>query len=127
MGRLIIDADVMIDMLRGHTAACDFFAVNRKNICLSVVTLTELLAGFISAKEERAILEIASYLVKIPVEEAVAIKAGYLRHRYGKSHGTGIIDCIVAATAQALDARVVSLNEKHYPMLDNVLVPYRKH
>lgn len=126
MGGLIVDTDVLIDMLRGHRSAMKFLDEKQPEIGLSVVTISELLAGFGTPTEEMLILETISYLRKIPVTEELAIRAGYLRHRYGKSHGTGVIDCIVAATAEAEDATLVTLNRKHYPMLRNLKIPYEK-
>ena len=37
-----------------------------------------------------------------------------------------MIDAILAATALKHGLRLVTLNDKHYPMLPEVIVPYRK-
>ncbi|MCE2927623.1 MAG: type II toxin-antitoxin system VapC family toxin [Rickettsiales bacterium] len=127
MERLVLDADVFIDMLRGHRPAYDFILQHQERLILSVTTLTEVLAGFKSKAEESAIIGTASLLQKVPLTEAMAMRAGYLKQAYYKAHGCGIIDCMVAATAEALDASIVTLNKKHYPMLKGkVVVPYKK-
>jgi predicted nucleic acid-binding protein len=51
----------------------------------------------------------------------------FLKARYGKSHGVGLVDALIAATAKLHGYRLVTLNKKHFPMLDNVLIPYQKH
>src|SRR5712692_185124 len=45
---------------------------------------------------------------------------------FGKSHGTGIVDAIIAACAQAVNATLATPNAKHFPMLDHVVRPYKK-
>lgn len=126
MERLVLDADVFIDMLRGYQPAYDFILEHKERLILSAATLAEVLAGFKSKAEESVIIATANILQKVPLTEAMAVRAGYLKHAHYKAHGTGIIDCMVAATAEALDARVVTLNKKHFPMLKNIFVPYRK-
>jgi len=48
------------------------------------------------------------------------------RRDYGKSHGVGIADAIIAALAKDLNAKLATLNKKHYPMLQAIEVPYHK-
>jgi predicted nucleic acid-binding protein len=42
------------------------------------------------------------------------------------SHGCGLADCLVAATAQLHGLTLATLNSKHLPMLQDVRVPYQK-
>lgn len=126
MGRIVVDADIFIDMLRGIDAAVAFFEQYQAQLAVSVVTLTELLAGFRTAAEEKHILEIVSYLETIAVTDEIAIQAGYFRKKYGKTHGSGIIDCLIAATALSMKASVATRNRKHYPMMQHLLIPYQK-
>ncbi|MFN5219653.1 MAG: hypothetical protein ACK5FE_01870 [Cyanobacteriota bacterium] len=44
----------------------------------------------------------------------------------GPSHGTGLADALIAASAEAAGATLVTLNRRHFPMLADVLVPYAK-
>lgn len=127
MGRLIIDADILIDASRGHAKALAFLEEHEADIALSVVTITELYAGVRGREEESGIHDLCKLFERIEVNEAIAISAGKLRNHYGKSHGTGVVDCIVAATAKLDGLALATLNKKHYPMLKDVLVPYKKH
>jgi predicted nucleic acid-binding protein len=72
--------------------------------------------------------ESVTYLEKLvrAVDEAIAARAGILRRDFGKSHGTGLADAIIAATAEERQAQLVTLNKKHFPMLNDVIVPYTK-
>ena len=55
-----------------------------------------------------------------------AVRGGLFRRDYGKSHGVGLADALIAATAELAQATLVTLNAKHFPMLPTVLVPYQK-
>mgnify|MGYP000852648065 CR=1 FL=1 len=48
------------------------------------------------------------------------------RRDYGKSHGVGLADAILAATAEAEKAELKTLNTKHYPMLKGLKPAYTK-
>jgi predicted nucleic acid-binding protein len=45
--------------------------------------------------------------------------------QYRGRHGVGIPDALIAATARAHGARLVTRNLRHFPMLDDLLVPYQ--
>lgn len=46
--------------------------------------------------------------------------------QYGPSHGTGLADALIASTVAAVGATLATLNRRHFPMLNDVLVPYVK-
>jgi predicted nucleic acid-binding protein len=48
---------------------------------------------------------------------SIAAQGGLLRRDWGKSHGVGLNDALIAATAQVFDLQLFTLNVKHYPML----------
>jgi predicted nucleic acid-binding protein len=56
----------------------------------------------------------------------IAAVAGLWRRQYGRSHGTGLADALIAASVEAAQATLVTLNRRHFPMLANVWVPYAK-
>ena len=62
----------------------------------------------------------------VPVDREIAIKGGTYRRDYFKSHNTGLADALIAATADIRQARLVTLNRKHFPMLTDIITPYRK-
>ncbi len=126
MGRLIVDADVLIDTLRRYPDASRFIADNHTHIVVSIITIAELYAGVRGKREERDIINLCDLFERLPVSEEIAIRAGWMRNKYGPSDGVGLADSLVAATAEIHGARLVTLNKKHFPMLKHVLVPYRK-
>ena len=48
----------------------------------------------------------------------IAIRGGLLRRDYGRSHGMGLNDALIAATALEQDLQLLTLNVKHYLALD---------
>ena len=64
--------------------------------------------------------------VSFPSAAASQSSADCTSADYGKAHGVGIADAIVAATATTEDAELKTLNVKHYPMLRNLEPAYRK-
>jgi predicted nucleic acid-binding protein len=68
--------------------------------------------------ERLALEQLLSTLEIADVSSAIAAQGGLLRRDWGKSHGVGLNDALIAATAQHLGLRVFSLNLKRYPMLE---------
>jgi predicted nucleic acid-binding protein len=76
--------------------------------------------------EREALSKLELLLEPIQVDRDIAVQAGLLRRDYGKSHGTGLIDAVIAASAVATRSSLVTLSARHFPMLADVIVPYRK-
>ena len=126
MAQLLIDTDVLIDYLRARSESITYLENLTQPLVISAITVAELYAG-VRDGTERVALEnfIASFQVRA-VDERIAARAGILRRDFGKSHGTGLADAIIAATAEEQQANLVTLNKKHFPMLQDVVVPYTK-
>ena len=62
----------------------------------------------------------------VPVTSAIARLGGLYKRDYGKSHGIGLADAVVAATATLENAELKTPNVKHYPMLNAIEPAYRK-
>jgi predicted nucleic acid-binding protein len=60
------------------------------------------------------------------VSAAIAKAAGLHKRDYAKSHGVGLADAVVAATANAEGAELKTLNIRHYPMLKGIRPAYTK-
>lgn len=88
--------------------------------------MAELYAGVREGAEREALKELLEAFEIIPISETIAVKGGLFRRTYLKSHNLGIADAVIAATAEAENATVVTLNQKHFPMFSGVIVPYRK-
>jgi predicted nucleic acid-binding protein len=70
--------------------------------------------------------ELVSLFRVVPVDGEIAKKGGLYKRDYGKSHSVGLADAILAATAEAENAELKTLNIKHYPMLKGLRPAYTK-
>lgn len=123
---MLIDTDVLIDYLRDQAQSVAYLEGQAGPLHISVVSVAELYAG-VRDGNERDCLELLLDACKvIELDRATAALGGLYRRDYGKSHGVGLADAMIAATATRHDLTVVTLNKKHYPMLKRLLVPYQK-
>ncbi|MDY6805975.1 MAG: type II toxin-antitoxin system VapC family toxin [Cyanobacteriota bacterium] len=124
--RLLIDTDVLIDYLRENALAVDFLENLTQLLLISSMTVAELYAGVREGKERTALDNFIMVFEVVPIDEKIAQLGGLYRRDYGKSHGVGLPDALIAATANIKQAKLVTLNKKHFPMLADVIVPYNK-
>ena len=124
--RLLIDTDVLIDYLRENALAVDFLENFTQLLLISSVTVAELYAGVREGKERAALDNFIAVFEVVPIDEKIAKLGGLYRRDYGKSHGVGLPDALIAATANIKQAKLVTLNKKHFPMLTDVIIPYNK-
>jgi predicted nucleic acid-binding protein len=123
---VVVDTSVLVDVLRGHRGATHVLAGHRRSgrVHASEVVRLELLAGMLR-REEGATRQLLSAVTWHPVDEAVAEEAGRLGRRWLPSHsGIDAADLAVAATANLLDASVLTVNVRHFPMFDGLTAPY---
>jgi hypothetical protein len=124
--RLLIDTDVLIDYLRGRAEAVGYLEGLTEPLSVSAVTVAELYAGVREGDERVALEQFLAAFEVIPVDQVIALTGGLYRRDYGKSHSTGLADALIAATAESRQATLVTLNDRHFPMLAKVFVPYRR-
>ena len=120
------DTDVLIDFLRGYQQAIDFINTNASQIILSTIVIAELYAG-VRGKQEIIILnDFVSLFDVISMNSEIAKIGGLYKRDFGKSHGVGLADAIIAATCHSKNAQLKTLNIKHYPMIKNLEPAYIK-
>ena len=123
---ILVDTDVLVDFLRGHEQAVAFVNEFSSQIILSPIVVAELYAG-VKGDAEQTILDNFISLFRVVSLTAEISKIGGLYKRdFGKSHGVGLADAILAATADAERADLRTLNVKHYPMLSRLKPAYKK-
>jgi predicted nucleic acid-binding protein len=123
---ILMDTDVMVDFLRGHAAAVALVRQCSDRIILSAIVVADLYAGVKGDEELGVLNDLVSLFHTVPVSHALAKTAGLYRRDYAKSHGVGLGDAILAATAEAEAAELKTLNVKHYPMLKKLKPAYAK-
>ncbi|WP_433507016.1 PIN domain-containing protein [Pseudonocardia halophobica] len=124
---ILLDTSVLVDLLRGHEGcrtALDRAYDEGAQLAAATLTKVELLRGMRSP-EKAALRGLLDALLLVPLDDAVAERAGAYARRYRASHrGVDVPDFIVAATAAHLDASLWTRNVKHFPMFEGLTAPY---
>jgi len=118
--KLLIDTNILIDYLRNHSPAVNYFEKLTFPLFLSVITVAEIYAGIRNEKEKKLVSGFLSIFEIIPTDHAIAMTSGEFCKKYRNSHGTGLADAIIAATALHNELELVTLNTRHFPMLKTV-------
>ena len=123
---ILVDIDVLIDFLRGKDKAISFIDELSPRIILSPIVIAELYAG-VKGTNELTVLDnfISSFRV-VPIDSEIAKAGGLYKRDFGKSHGVGLADAILAATADKENAELKTLNVKHYPMIRGLKPAYKR-
>jgi predicted nucleic acid-binding protein len=124
--RLLLDTDVLVDYLRDREEAVAYLEAHAESILISAITVAELYAGVREGEERHSLAEFLDAFAIIPLDAEIAQKGGLYRRDYGPSHGVGLADALIAATAELHRAKLVTLNARHFPMVE-VEVPYTKY
>jgi hypothetical protein len=123
--RLLLDTEVLVEYLRGREEAVGYLEGLASDLYVSVISIAKLFAGVRGDEEERSLWQLLLAFDAVPVSEKVARTGGLYRRDYGPSHGTGLADAIIAATAAETGAKLVSCNRRHFPM-GGITAPYER-
>ncbi len=123
---LLVDTDVLVDLLRGNQKAVALIQEHSANLMLSSIVAAELYAGVRNNHELEKLDNLISIFKVVPVSIELARAGGLYKRDYQKSHGVGLSDAIIAATADVENADLKTLNTKHYPMIKNLKPAYAK-
>ncbi len=124
MANYLLDTCILIDYFRGNEKAAQFLEELDAPPFLSALTVAELYAGVREGKERTLLDNMVQHFPIVPLNDEAAIKGGLYRRQYGKSHGVGIVDALLASSAECKDLILATVNVKHFPMLENVYSPY---
>ena len=126
MNKALFDTDVLIEYLRGKNEAQTYIDNIQDVVYMSSISTAELYAGVRKGEELRKLEVFIETFEVISLNKNIAKIGGLYRNQYKPSHGTGLADALIAATAREIDAQVITFNIKHFPMLDNVIKPYER-
>lgn len=124
--RLLLDTDVIIEYLRDRPKAIEYLENLKSNLCLSAISVAELYAGVKGRREEESLKRFLAAFDVLPVNEEIARLGGSYRRDFGPSHGTGLADTLIAATAENHRVEFVSFNRKHFTMVSRLTAPYER-
>lgn len=124
---IVVDTDVLIAHLRGHSPAREWLRQARRErgrLATSVVSTAEVVGGMRST-ERREVAALLASLRPLPVTNAIAYRAGELRRQYRRSHHSiGLVDHLVASTVELHGAELATLNVRHFPMFQGLRPPF---
>jgi predicted nucleic acid-binding protein len=118
----LIDSNVLIDVSRGNAAAIQYVDGLIEPWALSQVTALELIVGARNKREVAVIDGFLSLCSVAPLTEAIGTRAYELLKIYAKSHGLHVFDALIGATAIENTLTLVTLNRKHYQMIDGLKI-----
>ena len=121
---ILVDTNILIDHLRGRKEATDFLLSLKEQPFISSLTIAELFAGVKGKKEKTALHQLINAFHVIPISNEIAEEGGLFKNKYHKSHKIGLADALIAGTVTLGKLQLATLNKKHFPMLNSVLVPY---
>ncbi|MBB2890131.1 type II toxin-antitoxin system VapC family toxin [Flexivirga oryzae] len=123
---IVVDTSIIIDVLRGDSAAATTLSDAREDgpLHASEVVRLEVLAGMRPAEEAatRALLDVFTWH---PLDAEIAEIAGELGRQWlPRNRGIDSADLAIAATAISLAAQLLTRNVKHFPMFEGLTAPY---
>lgn len=119
MAFVLLDTTVLIDVLRGRPGtAARLAAVRTAGDAphTSAVNVEELVRG-LRPPEEAAMATLLGGLQIVALREREGWQAGVWRRAFAsRGHTLSQADCLVAAAAMSVGARLATGNPKHFPM-----------
>ena len=115
---MLLDTDVMVDVLRGHQPALIWFSgVTQSAAALPGLGVMELVQGCQSKPElTRTQLLLVKFQWHWPTP-ADCLRAYQDFSNYHLSHGLGLLDSPIGATAVGLSVPLATFNVKHFGLI----------
>jgi len=125
---LLLDADILIDIQRGHGPAATWMASLAQLPAVAGIAALELAFGCRTSHDVRTVHRfLRPFELLWPTEDdfRFALSEAPKLHL---SHGTGVFDALVAATALRTGRAVATFNARHYAAFRGVNVhqPYER-
>jgi predicted nucleic acid-binding protein len=123
----LIDTTILVDVLRNNSQAIAWVnSMLLQERWVSVVTYFELLAGCRNRREQRLVAREMRQYHLLMLTEAISSTALSWFTRFHLSHGVGLLDVLIGATALHQGTTIATLNLKHFTPLPGVRVerPY---
>src|SRR5260370_38389773 len=121
-----VDTDVIIDVQRGHPPALAWLSSLAQLPAIPGIVVMELIQDARNAKEVQQVLKLTAPLKIVWPTDADCSLALSLFTSYHLSHGLGLLDSLIGASAIGLGASLQTFNSKHYQVIPGLLLdqPY---
>jgi predicted nucleic acid-binding protein len=116
----LIDTDILIWILRGNKKYEIYLQELKNNgsLSISTITIAEIYKNIYPSemvKTENLLQELQTW----DVTESIAKQGGLYWQQFSKKlKNLNLTDCLIAATANVNNLKLVTLNIKHFPMHD---------
>lgn len=114
---LLLDTDILIDVQRGHPPAEAWFAQLTELPCVPGFVVMELIQD---ARNSKQVTMARQLVAKLPIvwatESACNLALGHFV-QFHLSHGIGLLDALIAASAVERNATLCTFNVKHYRVI----------
>lgn len=121
---VIVDADVIIELLRKNPLAKSFLIneVGSQNIILTCITVAEIQQGANNKENLQQINKVLKQYIVVPIDYSISNIFASLFENFTLSHASGIADTLVAATALHYNLPLLSINQKHFKHIPNLIL-----
>ena len=127
MSEPLIDTAILVDVLRKRSEAEAYLlSIASQGLFTHATVVGELLMGIRDKKELQALDELLRpFFILHPTDADSSSSLGLLR-QFKLSHGTGYLDCLIAATALRMNLSIATTNDKHFRPIPGLQVirPY---
>jgi len=126
---LVLDSDVLIEILRGRPDAGQWLnGLGSQTVGISVLTRMEIIQGARNRQEQTTLIAQLNRYELVLLDTGDAIQALRWFETYRLSHGVGIMDCLIAASALRSGKPFYTFNVKHYRAFSavNAQEPYNR-
>jgi len=120
VSRLLLDSTVLIDALRGRSAAAQVAGLRRQGVepWVCAISVEEVWRGLLPDDEAPA-RRLFNALRVAPLGIAEGVRAGTWRREFARRGVTlHQADCLIAAAAVGIGASLATANASDYPMLE---------
>lgn len=123
--RRLFDSTILIAHLRGDARATDLLVDSVDGGALASVISRAEIEGGMRSGERSDVARLFEGLDLVPVSDRIARRAGQHLRRHRRSHpGIDLADYLIAATAEEENVPLMTLNVKHFPMLQGLRPPW---
>ena len=122
---ILLDTNVIVGILRGNEKIANRFSIHLGDVAISAMSLGELYFGVAKSRNPKKNRELlATLLAALPVMHTNDV----IMERFGEQkallskRGESVedADTLIAATALAYDATLVTGNSRHFPRFDGL-------
>ncbi|MGL4461122.1 MAG: type II toxin-antitoxin system VapC family toxin [Planctomycetia bacterium] len=124
----LLDTDILIDVQRGHAPAVAWFSSLSDLPGVPGLVVMELVQGCRDSRQVRGVLRLAGPLPVVWPTADDGRRALTDFSTFHLSHGLGLLDALIAATAVGAGAELCTFNAKHYRFVPGIAIvqPYQR-